>query len=177
LPHHPVLRFGSRSDRFAPCRVVRASRTRRVVRGPRPGASTTIPRPQKHDRRHRRECQKFVGDGPRSTWLPTDRQCIGLRFQPDRNSRRATLAVALRRFEIAPDAQSVQVGAFADSKRFEAKNRAALINTAAPGLTNLLVKRAAEALDEVEDVKIRLYESTESADPISQWSPEVSFDE
>ena len=67
---------------------------------------------------------------------------------------------------------------FAYAKRFEAKNRTALINTgAAPGLTNLLVKRAAEALDEVESVQIRLYESTESADPISQWSPEGSFDE
>lgn len=67
---------------------------------------------------------------------------------------------------------------FAYAKRFEAKRRVALINTgAAPGLTNLLVKRAAESLDEVESVQIRLYESTESADPISQWSPEVSFDE
>jgi saccharopine dehydrogenase (NAD+, L-lysine forming) len=67
---------------------------------------------------------------------------------------------------------------FAYAKRFETKNRIALINTgAAPGLTNLLVKRAADALDEVESVHIRLYESTESADPISQWSPEVSFDE
>ena len=64
------------------------------------------------------------------------------------------------------------------AKRFEEKNRAALINAgAAPGLTNLLVKRAAELLDEVEAVHIRLYESTESDDPISQWSPEVSFDE
>jgi hypothetical protein len=63
-------------------------------------------------------------------------------------------------------------------KRFEEKNRAALINTgAAPGLTNLLVKRAAELLDEVVAVHIRLYESSESRDPISQWSPEVSFDE
>jgi saccharopine dehydrogenase-like NADP-dependent oxidoreductase len=67
---------------------------------------------------------------------------------------------------------------FAFAKRFEAKNRIALINTgAAPGLTNLLVKRAAEGLHEVESVQIRLYESTESRDPISQWSPEVSFDE
>ena len=32
-------------------------------------------------------------------------------------------------------------------------------------------------LDDVESVHIRLYESTESEDPISQWSPEVSFDE
>jgi Saccharopine dehydrogenase NADP binding domain len=63
-------------------------------------------------------------------------------------------------------------------KRFKQKNRAALINTgAAPGLTNLLVKRAAEQLDEVNSVRIYLYESSESADPISQWSPEVAYDE
>src|SRR6266436_2764966 len=62
--------------------------------------------------------------------------------------------------------------------KFEKKNRVALINTGvAPGLTNLLVKRAADLLDEVEAVHIRLYESSESDDPISQWSPEVSFDE
>jgi saccharopine dehydrogenase-like NADP-dependent oxidoreductase len=67
---------------------------------------------------------------------------------------------------------------FAFAKRFEEKNRTALINTgAAPGLTNLLAKRAAEMLDEVESVQIRLYESSESEDPISQWSPEVTFDE
>jgi hypothetical protein len=63
-------------------------------------------------------------------------------------------------------------------KKFREKNRAALINTgAAPGLTNLLVKRAAEQLDEVHSVHIYLYESSESADPISQWSPEVAYDE
>ena len=64
------------------------------------------------------------------------------------------------------------------TKRFEEKNRLALINAgAAPGLTNLLVKRASEMLQEVESVQIRLYESSESDDPISQWSPEVTFDE
>jgi hypothetical protein len=67
---------------------------------------------------------------------------------------------------------------FRYAKRFEEKNRVAVINAGvAPGLTNLLVKRAADALDEVEAVHIRLYESSESEDPISQWSPEVSFDE
>ena len=67
---------------------------------------------------------------------------------------------------------------FRYAKKFEEKNRVALINTGvAPGLTNLLVKRAADLLEEVEAVHIRLYESSESDDPISQWSPEVSFDE
>ena len=67
---------------------------------------------------------------------------------------------------------------FRYAKKFEAKKRAAVINAgAAPGLTNLLVRRAADALDRVEAVHVRLFESTESDDPISQWSPEVSFDE
>jgi hypothetical protein len=67
---------------------------------------------------------------------------------------------------------------FRYAKRCEEKNRAAVINAgAAPGLTNLLVKRAAELCDGVLSVQIRLYESAESDDPISQWSPEVSFDE
>jgi len=67
---------------------------------------------------------------------------------------------------------------FRYAKRFEEKHRSVVINAgAAPGLTNLLVKRAAEMLDEVRSVQIRLYESSESDDPISQWSPEVSFDE
>jgi saccharopine dehydrogenase (NAD+, L-lysine-forming) len=63
-------------------------------------------------------------------------------------------------------------------KRFLAKNRVALIDTGvAPGLTNLLVKRSAELLDRVESVHIRLYESTESDDPVSTWSHEVAYDE
>jgi hypothetical protein len=63
-------------------------------------------------------------------------------------------------------------------ERFRKKNRAAVITTgAAPGLTNLLVARAAALLDSVDTVHIRLYESTESDDPVSQWSAEVSFDE
>src|SRR3989449_4397380 len=63
-------------------------------------------------------------------------------------------------------------------KRFQEKNRTAVITAGvAPGLTNLLAKRAAEMLDTVEAVHIRLYESTESEDPIAQWSAEGSFDE
>jgi saccharopine dehydrogenase (NAD+, L-lysine forming) len=63
-------------------------------------------------------------------------------------------------------------------ERFQKKNRVALITTgAAPGLTNLLVARAAELMDSVDAVYIRLYESVESDDPVSQWSAEVSFDE
>jgi hypothetical protein len=63
-------------------------------------------------------------------------------------------------------------------ERFQKKNRVALITAgAAPGLTNLLVARATEMMDSVDRVHIRLYESIESDDPVSQWSAEVSFDE
>jgi saccharopine dehydrogenase-like NADP-dependent oxidoreductase len=63
-------------------------------------------------------------------------------------------------------------------KRFVAKNRVALICTgAAPGLTNLLGKRGAELLDSVDSIQIRLFESTESKDPVSTWSAEGAYDE
>ena len=63
-------------------------------------------------------------------------------------------------------------------KRFQEKNRAAVITAgAAPGMTNLLVARAASLMDSAESVYVRLYESTDSDDPVSQWSAEVSFDE
>jgi hypothetical protein len=63
-------------------------------------------------------------------------------------------------------------------KQFLAKNRAALICAgAAPGLTNLLAERAAEMLDSVEAIQIRLFESTESKDPVSTWSADVAYDE
>jgi len=66
---------------------------------------------------------------------------------------------------------------FRFAKKFEAKNRVALICAgAAPGLTNLLAKRASEMLDSVESVQFRLYESTESRDPVSTWSPDVAYD-
>ena len=63
-------------------------------------------------------------------------------------------------------------------KNFLAKNRAALICAgAAPGLTNLLAERGAEMLDSVEAIQVRLFESTESKDPISTWSAVVAYDE
>src|SRR5215472_6907689 len=49
---------------------------------------------------------------------------------------------------------------FRFDRRFQVKNRAAVITAgAAPGLTNLLAARAAALLDSVEAVHVRLYES------------------
>jgi hypothetical protein len=64
------------------------------------------------------------------------------------------------------------------SRRFEEKNRAAIINAGvAPGLTNLLAARCAEMLDQVETIHIRLFESSDGDSPVSQWSAEGLFDE
>ncbi|MGH8634771.1 MAG: saccharopine dehydrogenase NADP-binding domain-containing protein [Burkholderiales bacterium] len=61
---------------------------------------------------------------------------------------------------------------------FRAKRRAAVINAGvAPGLTNLLVARGADLLNGLEAVHIRLYEATDSDDPVSQWSHDAAFDE
>jgi len=63
-------------------------------------------------------------------------------------------------------------------RQFLAKNRAALVCAGvAPGLTNLLAGRAAEMLDTIDSIHIRLFESTESKDPISTWSADVAYDE
>ena len=61
---------------------------------------------------------------------------------------------------------------------FRKKRRTAVINAGvAPGLTNLLVARSADLLDGLETVQVRLYESTDSDEAVSQWSPDASFDE
>jgi hypothetical protein len=62
-------------------------------------------------------------------------------------------------------------------KRFAAKNRTALICAGvAPGLTNLLAKRGSELLDSSDEIHFRLFESTESKDPISTWSADGAYD-
>jgi hypothetical protein len=64
------------------------------------------------------------------------------------------------------------------SKRFAEKRRLAIINAGvAPGLTNLLAARAADMLDHVDTIHIRLYESTDGDAPLSQWSAEGIFDQ
>jgi hypothetical protein len=64
------------------------------------------------------------------------------------------------------------------ASRFKVKQRAAVITAGvAPGLTNLLIAAGADLLDAVESVKVRLYETTDTDVPFSQWSAEASFDE
>jgi NAD(P)-dependent dehydrogenase (short-subunit alcohol dehydrogenase family) len=64
------------------------------------------------------------------------------------------------------------------ARKFEEKRRTAVINAGvAPGLTNLLARRAADMLDRVESIHIRLYESIDSDHAVSQWSATGAFDE
>lgn len=67
---------------------------------------------------------------------------------------------------------------FRFNEDFTRRGRLALINAgASPGLTNLLVAACADTLDEVDQVRIRLFEDTESDTPVSTWSGEVAHDE
>lgn len=67
---------------------------------------------------------------------------------------------------------------FRFDRQFREKHRTALIHAgAAPGLTNVLAVHAAASLETLDRIQIRLYEGTASDDPISQWSPDSSFDE
>ena len=63
-------------------------------------------------------------------------------------------------------------------RHFRRKRRTALIGAgAAPGLTNVLAMYAATAFETLERIQIRLFEGTSSEHPVSQWSPDSSFDE
>ncbi|MBI5398383.1 saccharopine dehydrogenase NADP-binding domain-containing protein [Candidatus Woesearchaeota archaeon] len=63
-------------------------------------------------------------------------------------------------------------------KKFNDADRIALVNTGvAPGVTNLLAREAADQLDSVSDIKIRLVEETQGTEYISSWSPVVVMDE
>lgn len=67
---------------------------------------------------------------------------------------------------------------FEFDQRFREIGRSAVITAGvAPGLTNLLISAAADRLDSVQSVKVRLYEATDADGPFSQWSAEASYDE
>ncbi len=71
-----------------------------------------------------------------------------------------------------------KVEQFANNDRFAEKRRAAVPTAGvAPGLTTLLAARAAQTLDTVEAIYIRMFQETLSDDPVSQWSAEGLFDE
>jgi saccharopine dehydrogenase-like NADP-dependent oxidoreductase len=64
------------------------------------------------------------------------------------------------------------------ARQFIGTDRCAIINAGvAPGLSNLLAAEAAEQFDSIDSIRIRLFEGTESDQPVSTWSAEVAWDE
>lgn len=67
---------------------------------------------------------------------------------------------------------------FSFEQQFRKNKRWALIHAGtAPGLTNIFAAQAADQLDRVDKVEVRIFEETASDAPVSQWSAESSFDE
>jgi len=61
---------------------------------------------------------------------------------------------------------------------FRQKGLVALINTGiSPGVTNLLIREASDALDTIEDVRIRVFQEQQAEEMRFSWSPAVTLDE
>ena len=61
---------------------------------------------------------------------------------------------------------------------FRRKGLVGLINTGiSPGVTNLLVREAADTFDSVNEVKIRIFQEQEADEMQFSWSPAVTLDE
>lgn len=64
-----------------------------------------------------------------------------------------------------------------DDKYKEARLTALLNAGSAPGITNVLAAQAADKLDRVDAIRIRIFDSVESKEIVSTWSPKVMWDD
>jgi len=64
-----------------------------------------------------------------------------------------------------------------DDKYKEAGLTALLNAGSAPGITNVLAAQAADKLDWVDAIRIRIFDSVESKEIVSTWSPKVMWDD
>ncbi len=64
-----------------------------------------------------------------------------------------------------------------DDKWKEAGLTALLNAGSSPGITNVLAAHAADRLDRVDAISIRIFDSVESKEIVSTWSPEVMWDD
>jgi len=64
-----------------------------------------------------------------------------------------------------------------DDKYKEAGLTALLNAGSAPGITNVLAANAADRLDRVDVIRIRIFDSVESKEIVSTWSPKVMWDD
>ena len=62
------------------------------------------------------------------------------------------------------------------SDRWKEAGLTALIDTGvSPGFTNVLAAQAADKLDRVEEIRVKLWGAVESEEPVSMWSPETAW--
>ncbi|MFB0500900.1 MAG: saccharopine dehydrogenase family protein [Candidatus Bathyarchaeia archaeon] len=64
-----------------------------------------------------------------------------------------------------------------DDKWKEAGLTALLNAGSSPGITNVLAAHAADTLDHVDEMRIRIFDNVESKEIVSTWSPEVMWDD
>jgi saccharopine dehydrogenase (NAD+, L-lysine-forming) len=64
-----------------------------------------------------------------------------------------------------------------DDKWKEAGLTALLNAGSSPGITNVLAAHAADRFDRVDEIRIRIFDSVESKEIVSTWSPEVMWDD
>ncbi len=63
-------------------------------------------------------------------------------------------------------------------EKWKAAGLTALLNAgSSPGITNVLAAQAADKLDRVDSIRIRIFDSVESKEIVSTWSPEVMWDD
>ncbi len=62
--------------------------------------------------------------------------------------------------------------------KWKAAGLSALLNAgSSPGITNVLAAQAADRLDSVDAIRIRIFDSVKSKEIVSTWSPEVMWDD
>jgi len=62
--------------------------------------------------------------------------------------------------------------------KYKEAGLAALLNAgSAPGITNVLAANGADRLDRVDAIRIRIFDSVESKEIVSTWSPKVMWDD
>ena len=89
----------------------------------------------------------------------------------------AALAAGVHYQDLAADYGAIRAQ-LARSKGFARKGRIGLLQCGgSPGVTNVLAREAAESLDEVDAIRLRLVSRLEATRPVSLWSVEVALED
>jgi len=115
---------------------------------------------------------KRLAERLKSEKVHTHRVDANWRPQFNLNIMEASLKVGAHYQDLA----SYPTEQLALSDRWKEAGLTALIDTGvSPGFTNVLAAQAADKLDRVEEIRIRLWGGVESKEPTSFWSPETAW--